>query len=251
MPINLYTVENHFREQGWTLLSDTYKNLDTLLTVECPKGHQIEITYGKWRKKMTCPKCFAGDAFTKHEVPQKSQAKRVLALDAATENTGYALYDDAKLLTYGVFHVSGTLPTDERINTVKRWVQEAIKTWSPDIVGVENIQLQNYGGKYGTPAAQVRTFQTLANLQGVLIDALYELGVQYDLVYPSAWRSWCGINSGDQNREAKKAQSKAAVKMWYGIDCTDDEADAICIGKYFVNEIKLANAETIGLWVKP
>jgi hypothetical protein len=58
------------------------------------------------------------------------------------------------------------------------------------------------------------------------------------LVRPSEWRSYCGINDGDTHRDAKKKAAQAKVKIWYGIDCTEDEADAICIGKYWCGKLK-------------
>jgi hypothetical protein len=58
------------------------------------------------------------------------------------------------------------------------------------------------------------------------------------LVYPSEWRSYCGINDGDTHRDAKKKQAQAKVKIWYNMDCTEDESDAICIGKFFCGKLK-------------
>ena len=31
MPINIYTVANHLEQEGWKLISDSYKNLNTEL----------------------------------------------------------------------------------------------------------------------------------------------------------------------------------------------------------------------------
>ena len=112
----------------------------------------------------------------------------------------------------------------------------ALKEWEPDFVGVENIQLQRYGEKYTD--VQVKTFQTLANLQGVLFDTIFEACIDSDLVRSSEWRSYCGINDGDSHRDAKKKQAQAKVKIWYDINCSEDEADAICIGKYFCGKLK-------------
>lgn len=64
------------------------------------------------------------------------------------------------------------------------------------------------------------------------MDTLLELDIKCDLVRPSVWRKFCGINEGDQHRENKKKLAKMKVKTDFGIDCTEDEADAICIGKY-------------------
>jgi len=49
------------------------------------------------------------------------------------------------LVSYGTFKVDASLPTDERINSVKKWLQAALKEWEPDFVGLENIQLQKFG----------------------------------------------------------------------------------------------------------
>ena len=52
-------VKENIESKGWTLQSDSYKNLDTGLTVLCPQGHQVSVTYGDWRKTKNydCPIC--------------------------------------------------------------------------------------------------------------------------------------------------------------------------------------------------
>ena len=237
MPINIYTVANHLEELGWTLISTSYKNLKTELEMKCPNGHEQIRTYGDWRKHPTCDKCLGGDSkkVKKNIVPIKQiDTQRILALDAATNITGYAVFDDGELVSYGVFKTNGENETDARINELKKWLQTAVRTWEPDFVGIENIQLQAYGGGN---QAQVKTFQTLANLQGVLLDALFEMCIDHDLVYSTVWRQYCNVSS-ERGRENKKKLAQAKVKEWYNQDCTQDEADAICIGKYFVSKLK-------------
>lgn len=77
-------------------------------------------------------------------------------------------------------------------------------------------------------------YNTLARLQGVLLDTFFELQIQNELAYSSSWRKYCSIE--DKGRENKKKQAQDKVKLWYKQDCTQDEADAICLGKYFVHE---------------
>ncbi len=238
MSINLYSVQNHLTEEGWQLLSDSYKNLNTELEMLCPQGHKIYKTYGDWRKHPVCDLCLAGDPFKikKNKVPiKKIDTQRILALDAATIITGFAIYDDTDLVSYGTYKVDSSLSAEERINKMKQWLRAAIVEWKPDFVGLENIQLQNYGAN--NSQTQVKTFQTLANLQGVLIDTLYESELAHDLVYSSSWRKYCDVGDG-RGRENKKKAAQEKVKLWYNQDCTQDEADAICIGKYFVHSIR-------------
>ena len=237
--INIYSVRNALETEGWTLLSDIYKNLKTPLEMQCPAGHKQEQTFEHWRKHKLCDICMAGDPYKvkKNKVPPKgTDTQRILALDAATGVTGYAIYDDKVLVGYGTFRTSSALSATERINQVKNWLKAALKEWDPSFVGIENIQLQSYGPN--AAQTQVKTFQTLANLQGVLLDTIFEACIDSDLVRPTEWRSYCGIGSGDQHRDARKKAAQAKVKIWYDIDCSEDEADAICIGKYFCGKLK-------------
>ena len=237
--INVYVVRNALEAEGWQLTSEVYKNLKTPLEMICPAGHKQEQTFDNWRKHKICDICMAGDPYKvkKNKVPRKgTDTQRILALDAATSVTGYAIYDDKVLVGYGVYKTSSTLPATERINQVKHWLKAALKEWEPDFVGIENIQLQKYGHR--DTDVQVKTFQTLANLQGVILDTVFEACIDHDLVRPSEWRSYCGINDGDTHRDAKKKQAQAKVKVWYDMDCSEDEADAICIGKYFCGKLR-------------
>lgn len=241
--INVYTVKNALEAENWQLVSETYKNLKTPLEMICPCGHKQEQTFDNWRKHKICDICMAGDPYKikKNKVPIKgTDTQRILGLDAATGVTGYSIYDDKVLVGFGTFKASSTLPAVERINQVKNWLKAALKEWEPDFVGVENIQLQKYGNR--DTDVQVKTFQTLANLQGVLLDVIFEACIDHELVYPSEWRSYCGINDGDQHRDPKKKQAQAKVKIWYDLNCTEDEADAICIGKYFCGKLKTNKA---------
>ena len=237
--INIYSVQNALETEGWKLISETYKNLKTPLEMICPKGHKQEQTFDNWRKHKICDICMAGDPYKvkKNKIPEKGEnTRRILALDAATNVTGYAIYDDKALVGFGTYKATSTLSATQRINQIKNWLKVALKEWEPDFVGIENIMLEKFGAK--ATDVQVKTFQVLANLQGVILDTICEACIDSELVYPSVWRSYCGINAGDQHRENKKKQSQAKVKVWYDMDCTDDEADAICIGKYFCGKLK-------------
>lgn len=237
MPINIYSVANHLQQQGWKLISDVYKNLNTELEMICPQGHKQLQTYANWRKHMICQQCMAGDPYKikKNKVPiKKIDTQRILALDAATNTTGYSIFDNGELVSYGTYKADGSKNTTQRINEVKKWLQAMIQEIQPDFIGIENIQLQNYGN---SNSFQVETYRALANLQGVLIDTIFEASIDYDLVYATQWRKYCDVGDG-KGRENKKKQAQDKVKLWYKQDCTQDEADAICIGKYFCHLLK-------------
>ena len=61
----------------------------------------------------------AGDPYKikKNKVPiKKIDTVRILALDAATGITGYAIYDNSILVHYGTFKVDTNKDVTERIN---------------------------------------------------------------------------------------------------------------------------------------
>ena len=241
MAINVYSVANHLSEEGWQLISTSYKNLDTELEMKCPEGHTQFKSYGNWRKHPICETCLAGDPYKvkKNKIPiKKIDTYRILALDAATKVTGYAIYDNDILVSYGIYKADENLEATDRINEIKHWLESALDSWAPDFVGIENIQLQSFGtnGRY-----QVEMYRTLANLQGVLVDTLFEKQIPHDLVYSTEWRKYCGVGDG-KGRENKKRQAQDKVELWYNQKCTQDEADAICIGKYFCSVIKNKNS---------
>lgn len=81
-----------------------------------------------------------GGKIEKNELPQKaSNTRRLLALDAATNTTGFAVYDNDKLVHYGTFTTQPALETDARINEVKHWLLNILNTWEIDFIGIENI----------------------------------------------------------------------------------------------------------------
>jgi len=52
--INIYSVRNALEEEGWKLVSDTYKNLKSPLDMLCPHGHAQTQTFENWRKHKMC-----------------------------------------------------------------------------------------------------------------------------------------------------------------------------------------------------
>lgn len=207
---------------------------------------------------MECPACVKSRPKTmKRPVPPKTpEIYRVLGLDAATNTSGYSVYDNGKLVSWGVYKTDGSLKSTARINEFKKWLTDVVNEWQPDFVGVEHIQLQAFGKQqfgHGYPLQQVELYRVLANLQGVIMDTLFELEKECDLVRPSEWRSFCGINTGAQDRASKKKAAQAKVKSEFKIECTEDEADAICIGKYFAKHSSNYwenEAEVWGEWQK-
>lgn len=239
--ITLETIEQDLKDTGWKCVSAEYKNLDSELQFECEEGHIVYAPWKKIRIKRECPIC-KGNTFKKMVEtikPKSKSKKRVLALDQATHTTGWSIFDGEELIRYGTFN---TEIKDEtaRINAVKNWMLSMISNWDPDCVAIEGIQFQD---ESSGQKVSVTVFQGLARLQGVLMEACYAIKVKFIVCPTNTWRNHCGVKG--RYRADKKRSMQLIAKKEYDISVTDDEADAIGIGRYAasLNKIEVVNWE--------
>lgn len=227
---------------NWKVISTEYKNLDTEMTFQCDEGHTVYSTWRKIRNRRECPIClqnkYKTNGFT--VIPKKKDTKRVLGLDQATRISGWSIYDNDDLVQYGTFE-TGLNDEAARIHSIKEWLINMINLWEPDLVGIEGLQYQVNMG--------VTVFEKLARLQGVLIEALYELNIPFQICPTNTWRHYCGVKG--KTRSDKKRSMQLKAKEWFDISISDDEADAIGIGKYISENFKIPLGEAqvnIEIW---
>lgn len=146
--------------------------------------------------------------------------KTILALDQATRDSGWSVFVEGQLINFG--HWSFTYENlSIRIFQLCQEVKKKIEEYHPDMVIIENIQLQQ----------NVEMFQKLAWVQGALMTVCNEMKVPHKLVYPSEWRKNCSFLKGnDKHRENQKKIAQQWVMETFNKKCTQDESDAICIG---------------------
>ena len=240
--ITIDSINEELAQYNWKCISTEYKNLDTELQFNCEEGHLVCAPWKKVRKLQECPVCKQNAHKANKPLvvePKKKGQKRILALDQATHVTGWSIYDGQQLIRYGTF---STNQTDEtaRISTIKNWLISMIENWKPDFVAIEGIQFQDEssGNKMG-----VTVFQGLARLQGVLMETCYAQKVDYTVCPTNTWRNHCGVKG--RYRADKKRSMQLIAKKWYDISLSDDEADAVGIGKYAadLNKIEVVNWE--------
>lgn len=236
--ITIEEIKKEVESNNWELLSTSYTNLKTEMNFKCAEGHNIFLTWEKTRGKFICPVC-KNNRYKNIEneiAPKKKNTQRVLALDQATKITGFSIFDDKKLIQYGVFE---TNLEDEiaRDSAIKTWLLSMLDNWKPDFVGIEGIQ---YEERFG-----VTTFETLARLQGILMETLFWEKIPYKVCPTNTWRSHCGVKG--KTRVDKKRSMQSIVKKEFDVSVSDDEADAIGIGKYVaetqIRKVQITNWE--------
>lgn len=239
--ITIESINEELEQYGWSCVSETYKNLETELEFLCEEGHTVCAPWKKIRTRRECPRCKKNNLKEKvlKAEPKKKGVKRVLAIDQATYTCGWSIYDGKKLIRYGTFT---TNLKDEiaRDSTIKNWMLSMIENWQPDAIGLEGIQYQD---EVSGQKASVTVFQTLARLQGILMETCYEQKIEYTVCPTNTWRHHCGVTG--KTRIDKKRSMQHKAKEWHDITVTDDEADAIGIGKYVADlyNIQVTNWE--------
>lgn len=237
--INIETIKKEIEASNWELLSLTYKNLDEMLTFKCPEGHQVINSWRKMRANLECPICKQNIYKIDNTKIVPKHGKRILALDQASHDCGWSVYDEKELVKYGVHHLSNE-EEEIRINKLKHWLISMISNWKPDAIVLEGIQYQNEVA--GKAKMGITVFQTLARLQGVLRDACVELEIPCEICPTNTWRAYCGVKG--RNRADKKRSMQLLAKEWYDISVTDDVADAIGLGRYLSDKLN-KNVELI------
>lgn len=126
-------------------------------------------------------------------------------------------------------------------------ISEVIRTHDIDAVFLEDIQLRK----------NVQSFKKLAQLQGVLVNMCEKTNILYNLVAPTQWQNYCKAR-GRTTKEIKskitsveptgkktsKILSLQAARDIYGIVTENDNlADAVMIGHYVVNNIKIGSED--------
>ena len=222
--LSMAQVHKEVQELGYSYVSGTYSNLKSIIVVKCKNGHEVTTTLHDLRKKRPCPVCSQFEYSKEEEqmlstLPKKT-GKRVLALDNATLTTGYSVYENGKLLSYGVKEIDNKTPQGLRIAYMKQWLISMLVVWDIDAVGLENVQYQG----------NAQTLIALAKLLGVLENACVEYEIEPYIVSAATWKSFCNI--GKKGRQLEKEGAQNYVKRTYNLVVSQDAADAICLGAY-------------------
>lgn len=220
--LNHQQIADEVSSKGYELIDDDkYANMNSPIIVRCKRGHLIETCLKDFRHvSFVCPKCDCNINFVNpNAVPEKT-GTRIIAFDQATENFGLSIFDNGKLVFYQLYKFDGLVVN--RLVKIRKFIDEiVIDRWQPDVIYCEDIQYQN---------ANIMTYKILAMLLGNIQELCCEKGIECNVVSPNVWRKYAGTAGKDRKQE--KALSVAVVKQKYGVQVTDDIAEAILIGYY-------------------
>ena len=151
--------------------------------------------------------------------------KNILALDASTHSTGWAIKIEDGTIKYGVIK-DDRKDARDRILKMRDAVSTIAAENEIDTIILEEVRPDNMNG---------RTGQVLKWLQAAIVLDIFEnvsRDIQVDLIYPSSWRKVLGIQQYGVRREEYKRRDVEYANKKYNLNLSytqDDEADALCI----------------------
>lgn len=152
----------------------------------------------------------------------------ILSLDLSTKSSGWAIFEEKKLLEKGCISETGKTALD-RIPKILKSLKNILDEYNPDKVIIEDVLPEDVNHNQNV-------FKSLTYLQGFVVVELNERKIPYEFVTASHWRKNCGIRTGRGiKRDTLKTADVNFVKEKYNITVNDDIADAICIGYSYIN----------------
>ena len=167
----------------------------------------------------------------------------ILAIDQA-RNGAWSVFDEATggMIGYGTFSFDTAKYTYEQaILHIEEIIAMVIDAYDIVYVVIEDINMRQ----------NIRTFQKLAQLQGVLVNLCERNKLKYECISPTKWQSYCrnvlknseapeDLDSEYQKkgRKESKLMSRWFAKSRLGVDTKNDNlSDALCIGYYALHHI--------------
>ena len=154
----------------------------------------------------------------------------LLALDCSTKATGVAIFKDKELLATSCI----TASSNDLYKRIHKMVDHILAI--VEGAGINKIVMEEVIPDH---TKNTNTFKALMYLQALIHIEMHDKfpKVEIELVYPSSWRSVCGIKNGRGiRREQEKAEDIKFANKTYNLQLTsDDIADAVCIGHAFLH----------------
>ena len=155
---------------------------------------------------------------------------KILSIDASTKSSGWAVFEDSKLIDYGCI-TSASTDLFKRIHVMTDSIQEIMKKHNINKICLEEVRPEEIGNR-----SNLATHKALMYLQGAIAmmihDNFSKTTIEY--LYPSEWRKCCKIKTGrGVVRETVKQRDIRFVEETFGLKVNDDIADAIGMGYAF------------------
>lgn len=151
---------------------------------------------------------------------------RMISIDSSTKKTALAVFDNGIYQRVDLIDCSNLNDMDDRFASMAEHIFEYLEKNSPYIIYMEETVVER----------NASTQRFLTRLQGIIYAYCMRHNCEFNTIRPTEWRKLVGIEQGKKNRDKLKEEAVNLVKYKFGIEVTDDEAEAILIGLAVLNK---------------
>ena len=126
-----------------------------------------------------------------------------LGLDLSTTSSGYSVFEDDKLIAYGVIKPNGKDWRDRIADEMPK-IDNLIEHYKPNVIYVEDVPLK---------AGNSKILVILGAVQGALISTASCHNVPIHYIQPSRWRSPLGLYDGTRDGTKRAELKRKSVEM--------------------------------------
>ena len=145
---------------------------------------------------------------------------RVCGIDASTNKTGVSLFIDGEYSGHMLIDLHKIKDSNVRVPKMMKEIKNVLDYYEPDIIVMEECLLKT----------NIATVKLLSYLAGAIISWAADNQVEFRFQLPSEWRKRVEIVQGPKTpRKKLKQEAIDMVKEKFGINVTDDEAEAVLI----------------------
>ncbi len=157
---------------------------------------------------------------------------KVLALDQSLQTTGWAVFNNGKLVKFSHFTIPANKPIEIRLHEIWYQLDELLNEYEFSKLYFEDIQMQRNNAM---------TFKKLAYVQATILLWCYNQNIKCEILSASHWRSIIKDRYKVSFGRARAEQKKVALELVldkFADAATEDEADAILLGVAALAESK-------------
>lgn len=147
---------------------------------------------------------------------------RIVGIDASTNKTGVAIFQDGKYIEHTLIDLHKIKDSSQRIPKMMMTICGYLDKHKVDKIIMEESML----------TTNASTMKMLSNIAGAVMYYAASHDIEFEFALPTHWRKKIGLSQSNKiKRDVLKAEAIQAVKQEYGMDLTDDESEAILIAR--------------------
>lgn len=152
---------------------------------------------------------------------------KLITIDGSTKKTGLSYFYNGVYNSHYLLNFEKETDAEKRFESMAKAIWKILDAIRPNIIYIEETYLGN----------NAQTLKILTRIQGVVYAWCINNNCEFNTITPKEWRKILEFKQGKSvKREQLKIQAIEYVFSKYGIEVSDDEADAICISDAIIKK---------------